>query len=366
MRVKVGFKHKNCIKKEKKIDLFGDVVKNAYFCRKRSWIKTLLLMMYIANPIYDVVFKFMMEDDRVAKVMLGTLLRTEVLEVEMKQHEYTNALQDKIQLYRLDFAATVRDNDGNVRTILIELQKTWLGTETSRFRRYLGKMYQTMNTKENGKKGVNDTNGVFPPPIVTIYILGHELGDIEEPAIYVRRKYYDYEQNELQCSPDPFIESLTHDSIIVQVPYLKGRMRNKVERIMSVFDQALVTPQDKHLLLIDERTYQDDPEMESVLHRLLMASSKPEVREQMSVEDELLSEIEDRDTALMRQASKIAQQEDKISQQESMISQQESTISQQKNLIATSVRLMIKQGMDIHTVAKALNISEQEIAELVN
>lgn len=328
-------------------------------------------MIYVANPIYDVVFKFMMEDDRVAKAMLGTLLRTEVLEVEMKQHEYTNALSDKIQLYRLDFSATVRDKDGNVRTILIELQKTWLGTETSRFRRYLGKMYQVSAPKTSVDKDLSNKIKVFPPPIVTIYILGHELGDIEEPAIYVRRKYYDYDENELKCKPDPFIESLTHDSIIVQVPFLKGRMRNKVERMMSVFDQALVSPDNKHLVMVNEQEFKDDPEMQSVIHRLLMASSKPEVREQMSVEDELLSEIEDRDTALMRQASKIveqentiSQQESTISQQESTISQQESTISQQKNMIAASVKILLGQGLSIEMIAKALNIDEEVIREM--
>ena len=32
-------------------------------------------MVLIANPIYDSVFKYMMEDDRVAKIMLSALLQ---------------------------------------------------------------------------------------------------------------------------------------------------------------------------------------------------------------------------------------------------------------------------------------------------
>ena len=34
-------------------------------------------MTIIANPIYDVVFKYMMEDERVAKLLLSALLQKE-------------------------------------------------------------------------------------------------------------------------------------------------------------------------------------------------------------------------------------------------------------------------------------------------
>ena len=36
-------------------------------------------MVLIANPIYDSVFKYMMEDDRVAKIMLSALLQKEII-----------------------------------------------------------------------------------------------------------------------------------------------------------------------------------------------------------------------------------------------------------------------------------------------
>ena len=40
--------------------------------------------MEVANPIYDVVFKFLMEDERVARTILSALLKQEVLSVEMR------------------------------------------------------------------------------------------------------------------------------------------------------------------------------------------------------------------------------------------------------------------------------------------
>ena len=99
------------------------------------------MMISIANPIYDAVFKYLMEDNRVAKTVLSALLQREVVEVEMRKHEYTNGTRDKISMFRIDFGAKVRQDDGSLKLVLIELQKTWLETETLRFRQYLGTQY---------------------------------------------------------------------------------------------------------------------------------------------------------------------------------------------------------------------------------
>ena len=92
------------------------------------------MIISIANPIYDAVFKYLMEDNRVAKTVLSALLQREVAEVEMRKHEYTNGTRDKISMFRIDFGAKVRQDDGSLKLVLIELQKTWLETETLRFR----------------------------------------------------------------------------------------------------------------------------------------------------------------------------------------------------------------------------------------
>lgn len=45
-------------------------------------------MIHIANPIYDSVFKYLMEDERVARTILSALLKKEVVSVEMRRNEY--------------------------------------------------------------------------------------------------------------------------------------------------------------------------------------------------------------------------------------------------------------------------------------
>lgn len=192
-------------------------------------------MTIIANPIYDAVFKFLMEDKKVAKILLSALLKKEIIDLEMRRHEYTSMEQTRISLFRIDFSAKIREHDGSEHLVLIELQKTWLITETLRFRQYLGTQYLNKENiiEEKNEHGQKRTYGL---PIISIYILGHPLGDLTEPVVYVRRSYLDYDDHPLPA-PDPFIESLTHDSIIVQIPFLTGRTRNRLERLLSVFDQ---------------------------------------------------------------------------------------------------------------------------------
>ena len=103
---------------------------------------------FIANPIYDSVFKFLMEDERAAKVLLSALLKQEVRDLKMQRNEHTNQSRNRISLFRIDFSARIKDMSGKEQLVLIELQKTWRMTETLHFRQYLSTQYlNTENTE---------------------------------------------------------------------------------------------------------------------------------------------------------------------------------------------------------------------------
>ena len=164
-------------------------------------------MVYVANPLYDAVFKYLMEDERIAKTILSALLQKEVLEVKMRRNEYSNINRNAISMFRIDFAAKVKEKDGSQKLILIELQKTWLETETLRFRQYLALQY---NNKENMTK---ESDNKYALPTIAVYLLGHRVGEINEPVVYAQHRIYDYEGKEVVLDqPDPFVESLQHDS----------------------------------------------------------------------------------------------------------------------------------------------------------
>lgn len=344
-------------------------------------------MTIIANPIYDSVFKFLMEDERAAKVLLSALLKKEVRELKMCRNEYTNLQQSRISLFRIDFSAKLVDVSGKEELVLIELQKTWLATETLRFRQYLGAQY--MN-KENVHESDNPKG--FGLPIISIYILGHKVGDLQQPVVYVRRRYLDYDDQQIEAGvPDPFIESLTHDSVIVQIPYLQGRARNHLERLLRVFDQDYRTPADEHLLNIDDEGMDGDERL--LLNRLVIAAASPEIRRDMQVEDEILSEIEARDTTIMQKDKEIEEREQvikqkkqeieqkeqvieqskqvikqkkqEIEQKEQMIEQKEQVIEQKNKMLQEMVRLLVQTGISVEEIAQKLSLSVQEVKSLI-
>ena len=328
------------------------------------------MIISVANPIYDAVFKYLMEDNRVAKTVLSALLKREVAEVEMRKHEYTNGTRDKISMFRIDFGAKVRQDDGSLKLVLIELQKTWLETETLRFRQYLGTQYAN---PDNILKDSNPTG--YGIPMITVYLLGHRVGDIEEPVLYVKHKSYNYDGVEVTKGiPDPFVESLVHDSIIVQIPLLHGRVNNRLVEVLSVFDQTNKDGHNRQVLRIDDAVYKGDADMEHILHRLLTAASDSKLRQDMNVEDEYFSAIESRDTAIMKRDQRIAEQDAQLEEQSAQLEEQSAQLEEQSaqleeqsaQLEEQSARLE-EQRASLLASAKAMKssgMSEEQIAVL--
>ena len=308
------------------------------------------MFIHVANPIYDSVFKYIMEDERIAKTMLSALLKKEVVHVTVRPHEYSNTTRDTLSMFRIDFAATVREREGDAekdRVVLIELQKTWLNTETLRFRQYLGAQYSNKsNIREEDEKG-------FAYPMVAVYLLGHRVGNINEPIVYVNHDVFDYNGNIVkEGSEEPFVESLTHNSIIVQIPLLHGNVNNRLEKVLSVFDQTQVEGNTQQVLKIDEDKYADDNDMLYVLHKLTAAAANSEMRQDMNVEDEYYKAIEDRDTAIM--------QRDKI------LKEQEEQLSQQSEQLRNMAKALFASGMTEEQISAMTGIDAENVAKLLN
>ena len=329
----------------------------------------------VANPIYDSVFKYLMEDERIAKTILSALLKKEVLSVKIRPHEYVNTTRDTLSMFCIDFAANVREVDGKEHLILVELQKTWLDTETLRFRQYLGAQYSNKdNIQKNSKKG-------YAIPMVAVYLLGHRVGNIEEPVIYVNHNSYDYNGNIVTKGiPDPFVESLVHYSIIVQIPLLRGRINNHLEKVLSVFDQSNMYADETQLLTIDEARYEDDADMMYILHRLTAAAANPMMRQDMNVEDEYFSTIEDLDTQVMKQKKQLAEQkkqlaeqkkqlaakENQLAEKENQLAEKEKQLAEKENQIKNMVTAMSASGMSIETIADATELSPAAIEMILS
>lgn len=304
-------------------------------------------MLQVANPIYDTVFKYLLEDQRIAKTILSALLKKEVVSVKPRPHEYTNKERNNISMFRIDFGAEVLEDDGTTKLVLIELQKTWLETETLRFRQYLGTHYADPNNllKEDNPEG-------YAIPMIAVYVLGHRVGDIEEPVLYVNHNSYDYNGNIVTKGlPNQFVDSLVHSSIIVQIPLLRGQLNNRLDKILSVFDQKKKDKDNQQVINIDEACYEDDSDMMYIIDRLIKASCNAKVRKEMTVEDEFFSVIENRDTAIMMRDKKIAEQDTKIAEQDSFL--------------RSMINVMLGNGMSVEEIARQTGKTIAEIKALL-
>src|SRR5215510_2582711 len=107
--------------------------------------------MIIANPMYDTVFKRLMENRRIACFFVETLIDEQVVEIAMMPKEYTYERRSKkkqnqpqggnekeeveiLSVIRYDFVATIRNADGENKKVLIEIQKSNKPTDLLRFR----------------------------------------------------------------------------------------------------------------------------------------------------------------------------------------------------------------------------------------
>lgn len=200
------------------------------------------MVIYVANPLYDAVFKYMMEDERIAKTLLSALLQKTVIAVEMRRHEYPN---------------------------------------------------------------------------------------------------------------------ISRDSIIVQIPLLRGRVNNRLEKILSVFDQSQIYPDDQRMLELDENKYADDAEMAHILHRLQSAATNPEIRNRMNAEDEFFQALEDRDTTIMTQ-NKI------LKEQKAALEKQNAALEEKDASLRAAVLALSKSGLAAEMIAKTLHIEEEKIKEILS
>ena len=318
-------------------------------------------MITVVNPIYDCVFKYLMEDERIAKTLLSALLKKEVVSVEMRRHEHTNTTRNDISMFRVDFAAHVKDENGKEKLMLIELQKTWVETEMLRFRQYLASQYNAQENMLDTKKGERQ----YAIPMVAIYLLGHRVGNLNDPVIYVNHDAYDYDGKKVkEGMEDPFIGSLVHDSIIVQLPLLKGKVQNHLEKVLSVFDQIHRQPGDKKYVNLDESQYEGDEEMMRIIHRLTAATVTADVRAEMQVEDEFFSAIENRDTELMEQKKLLEKKDNEIAESKEQLAKKDNEIAEKDQRILKMAKLMIDADMDMDAIIGATGLSQDEIDSL--
>jgi len=302
--------------------------------------------MIIANPIYDTVFKRLMENRRVARFFVETLIGEPIEEIAMMPKEYTYEKRSKQQkkhihavdeneeyvilsVIRYDFVATIRNAAGENKKVLIEIQKSSKPTDLMRFRTYLGEQYKLQDVVEVATGKVEKAL-----PIISIYLLGFTIPKINTPAIKVDRTYINMIDKTVIKQKSKWIESLTHDGYFVQIPRIKGRPRTLLEKLLSVFEQNY---------FVDEREttkeYEyplDNKNMEEMVEMLKYAAADPRTKREMEVAwwaDQDEKEYERMEQALEEKNKTIEEDKKALAEKDRSLAEKDREIAELKKRI---------------------------------
>jgi len=313
--------------------------------------------MLIANPIYDSVFKYLLEDNRVAILMISTIIDEEIESLDLRPQEKISVAEFKkregkypdifFSVLRMDFSARIKTKQGEYKNVLIEIQKAQNNKDIMRFRKYLGEQYcKEDDVYDNGKKRKEAL------PIITIYFLGFELKNIEAQAVRVNRKYFDAITDKEIKKKNDFIEKLTHNSYLIQIPRLKKSRQNKLENLLSVFNQENQQEGDSHVL--DFQEVIKGEELEIITKRLGNALLNKEVRDSLEVEEEAVE--------VLRKEERLRYEE--LEKKDNVIKKKDQIIEESKQILKDKNKMLEDKDKMLENKDRILEDKDKMIEEL--
>ena len=327
--------------------------------------------MKIINPLYDKAFKYLMENNKLAKKVLSVILDVEVTEVELSQQE--TIVPDRVKgltMFRLDFKAVIREADGSKKTVLIELQKSKFSTDIQRFRNYLGTSYLVKKMGIDKKSDLveekpSEYQSIYP--IIAIYILGYKLDDLPYLAVTVNRDVINSVNKEKVQVSSFFIEHLTHQSHIIQIRRLPEQRRTQLENFLVLFNQAWCTEEG---YIID---LQDIPEEFSDMAKYLQGPlMDEEFRRKLEAEEEIDTIFDEQEARFLKkiaESEKGKQEAEKREQLEKFQKEEERRQKEeerrQKVSLAVKLATYMKQnGASVAEISKETGLSPDKIIDL--
>ena len=341
-------------------------------------------MAHVVNPIYDTVFKYIMQDEKVAKVLIGNILKTKVVSIQMNNNEYAAMLPDGKKVFKLDFSATILDKAGKQQLVHIEVQKALEEGEIMRFRHYLGAIYMDATKKYQEIISNPKTNEQItvehPLPIHTIYILGHTLGDgLSESVMHGENIFKDQDGNIIQIPENnDYINGLTHTVTFVIAPLTKKNVKTHLDRLLSIFSDC---EPNKEEIEIDEY-FDDSDDYRTLMKALQKASVDKQLRGNLELEQyewakqtklmrrniELQGMVDAKEKQLLQKDAQLSQKDAQLSQKDAQLSQKDAQLSQKDAQLSQKDAQLSQQQAQLSAAIKALSAtnSAEQIAQILN
>ncbi len=311
----------------------------------------------IPNPIYDVVFRYLMQDYDSAMIVLSTLINEKIKSLEFKpitaarkatEEEYNEKFKEKtekhferekrkilknnklsdlekqaaideielkepagikdIKLMHLDFTAVIEKENGEEELVMIELQRVMVETDIFRFKQYIAENFQK---KRKIRKSDPDTGKEveieLPYRLIPIFILNFEIeNDISDLMIKTRQiKTGIFTEKEI-AAKNEFIDNLSYELYVVQLPYLSkaeklnfapDSYKGKLLALLQLFDQRAKEIDNEYRLRLFRKLFPGF--LDQVIKRLQAAAiDNPDLEKQMQAEDYYLRPLLRRDNKI--------------------------------------------------------------------
>ena len=326
---------------------------------------------FIANPIFDTVFKHLMENNRVARYFVETIIDQPVDNIGVTQQERTfvkipstvegkeltqeeiTKIAELLSVLRYDFVATIRTPEG-YKKVLIEIQKAKNILDLMRFRSYLGEQYKR---RDNIVTDGTQTEEILP--IITIYLLGFKLPETDAIVIHVSRTYRDViARRELHVKSE-FIECLTHDSYVVQIPRIEGKSRSRLEKMLNVFEQNDFYDEKGILKQYRHELEKDDEEIRLMVEILCHIAADPEKREEIELEWRSKEFLED----YIKQKKAIAMQKQVLEENQKALEENQKALEENKKVLDEKQKALEESQKVIEESQKALEENQKTLKE---
>ena len=381
----------------------------------------------IPNPIYDVVFRYLMQDYDSALIILSTLINEKIKKLDFQPltfarkttaSEYNEQIEQKInklfekekqkiiadntlselekeiaisdisikdpvtgkdiKLLHLDFVAVIEKENGEEEMVMIELQKVALETDIFRFKEYIAENFQK---KRKILKTDPDTEEEIeiemPYRLIPIFILNFKIEDeISDLMIKTRQiKTGVFTDKEID-KRNEFIDHLSYELYVVQLPYLQqiekldldnNEYKQKLFALLKLFDQRAKKTDNEYRLRLFRRIFPGF--LDRVIKRLQSADiDNPNLEKLMQAEDHYLKPLLQRDNKISWLLLNKQQIETKLKENAKALEENAKALEDEKNkakqLQLEFAKTLKENGVPIDVINKKTGLSMDEIEKL--
>ena len=327
--------------------------------------KYILNKIIIANPIYDTVFKYLMDDLESAKIIIATLINQPIISLKAITNDIVaieeNETADKyIHLMRLDFTAEILNADNTKELVSIELQKARLKTDELRFRKYIAenlKKTEVIIEKEINPTTLKPYTKEKAYRFIPIFILNFEIEtEIFDLVIETQHTIKGvFTGKELQTKND-FLDNLMYNVIVVQIPYINKIKTDELENnpyklalynLFQLFNQSHIIGSDKHSLFIEENESTKD--YLRIVKRLAnIKANEPQLEQKLILEDTMLKEILEMQHDNFYNKKLIQEQKIQLAEKDKIIDEKDKALDEAKKIMNEKEKLIAELKKQIN------------------